>query len=44
MHRFVGEIEKVSVAADYPINYSRDGCTEDDLTYGEFDAKIEVIK
>lgn len=38
-----GEIEKVSIAADYPINYS-DGCTEGDLTCGEFDAKIEVIK
>lgn len=38
-----GEIEKVGIAADYQINYS-DGCTEGDLTYGEFDAKIEVIK
>ena len=33
-----GEIETVNLVADYPLNYS-DGCTMDDLTYGDFNAK-----
>lgn len=38
------ELTTSQLAKKYsPDNYS-DGCTEGDLTYGEFDAKIEVIK
>ena len=33
-----GEIETVNVIADYPLNYF-DGCTMNDLTYGDFNAK-----
>lgn len=33
-----GEIHKVTIESDYPLNYSA-GCTMNDLTYGSFDAK-----
>lgn len=33
-----GEVETVNVITDYPLNYF-DGCTMNDLTYGDFNAK-----
>jgi len=33
-----GEMDVVEVVADYPLNYS-DGCTMNDLTFGDFNAK-----
>ena len=33
-----GEIKPVDVVADYPLNYA-DGCTINDLTFGDFNAK-----
>lgn len=38
-----GEIRLVDVRADYPLNYS-DGCTMNDLTYGDFNAKEANVK
>ncbi len=38
-----GEIEAVTIKADYPLNYSQ-GCTLADLTYGNFDCKITIRK
>lgn len=38
-----GEIEKVEVTSDFPLNYCRDGCTMCDLTFGAFDAEVEVL-
>ena len=37
-----GEVVKVEITADYKLNYS-DGCTFNDLTFGEFDATEEVL-
>lgn len=37
-----GEVTEVELTADYNLNYS-DGCTANDLTYGNFDAdEVEV--
>lgn len=38
-HLSNGEVEKVTIDSNYPLNYSS-GCTMDDLTYGFFDALI----
>lgn len=37
-----GEIKPVEVIADYELNYS-DGCTFNDLTFGEFDASEKLL-
>ena len=34
-----GEVDKVTIESDYPLNYSA-GCTMDDLTYGYFDVTL----
>lgn len=39
MHLGNGEAHKVTIESDYPLNYSA-GCTMNDLTYGDLDAKI----
>lgn len=36
-HLSNGEVEKVTLESNYPLNYTA-GCTMDDLTYGFFDA------
>lgn len=38
-HLSNGNIDKVVIDSNYPLNYS-DGCTMADLTYGFFDALI----
>lgn len=35
-----GEVEKVEITSDYPLNY-RSGATLADLTYGNFDVTVK---
>lgn len=40
MHLSNGDITKVSIESDYPLNYFS-GCTYNDLTYGNLDAEVK---
>ena len=42
MHLSNGEIDKVEVASDYPLNYHH-GCTMCDMTYGALDATVKEV-
>ena len=37
-----GEVELVEIVADYEVNYS-DGCTMNDLTFGDFNADETIL-